>query len=270
MDWKSWVTGKIAGDLWDSLFKSRQSSEMTGSSSLHIVDVIQNTADGDVVFVKSQTENFNTKSVLMVMPGEEAIFIDNGRIVEIFPEGRYVLDTSNYPVLNTIIKKFSGNKSVFSSQIYFIRKVNSYPMDWGTSIEVRDPIQLISTRVMCRGIYTILIMDSKRFLEYYMGNGWGSLSAKELSYLLKDKILQTIKNALSSFIMDRFDEIMGITRHQKYLAETIERDIKMIYIQYGISISSFTITGLDILQDQNREEIENAYKRKRIKEIEKK
>ena len=68
--------------------------------------------------------------------------------------------------------------------------------------------------------------------------------------------------------MTRDEEILGISSKQNELSEMLGRRIANMFIQYGIEISSFSIVGINILDGQtNREEIERAYRDKRIDEI---
>ncbi len=48
-----------------------------------IREVIKNTVNQNTIIAKSQIQDFNTKSILFVMPGEEAVFINDGEIVGI-------------------------------------------------------------------------------------------------------------------------------------------------------------------------------------------
>lgn len=266
MDWKKWIIEKIADLIWNCLNNRNHPNVMDDTSRKKIVDVIKSEESRNTILIKSKICDFNSKSVLIVMPGEEALFVDNGKIVKKFNEGRYTLSTSNYPFLSDLITVVSG-KRIFSSDIYFIRKAVSNPMDWGTSIVVRDPKQLISTRIMCRGVYRVQITNSKAFLSYYIGNGSEKLEQYEFAQTLKDEILQKIKSEITDYILDNNQEIIGISCQQNFLAEKIGEIIKDTYEIYGFKIVSFTIAGMDILNDDRREKIEEAYSRKRVSEI---
>lgn len=273
MDWKTWGIGKAADILVDFILdkcKSKKEEDENNSVSRHIIDIIKNEENQNIILAKSKIDDFNTKSILIVMPGEEAVFINNGKIAGILPEGRHILDTSNYPFLSDMINFISGKKRIHCSSIYFLRITVSQPLDWGTSLQVRDPLQLISTRVMCRGVYRIQIVNSEDFIRYFMGNGWQRLNQQEFLHLLKDEITQFIKAYLTEYIMTRKEEILGVSSKLQMLSTELEKSIKNNYLQYGFKIVSFSISGIDILENnQNREMIEDAYTTRRIEEIEK-
>lgn len=266
MDWKEWILGKIADCVWNYFTGGNYSNITSDKQNKKFKEVIKNEENPNTILVKSQIRDFNSKSILFVMPGEEAVFINNGKIVKKFTEGRYVLTTSNYPFLSDLAVVVSGER-FFSSNIYFIRTAVTKPLDWGTSIEVRDPQQLISTRVMCRGVYRLSITDSGLFVKYYMGNGSERLEQNEFAQILKDEILQKIKSQLAQFILERNQEIIGINRNQNELADKINKSLKDMYSDYGFNIVAFTISGIEILNNDRREKIEEAYSDKRIDEI---
>lgn len=269
MNWKEWMIEKLADSLYDFVrkrFNSANSDKKEKILGKNIRDVIQ--CEGNFVLSKSPIQDFNTKSILQVMPGEEAVFINNGKIIGVLSDGRHILNTANYPFLSDVLALSTGGKRIYSSKIYFVRKAVSQPMDWGTSIQVRDPVQLIATRVMCHGSYRIKISDSSTFVECFVGNGIDKLDYQNFSYLLKDEILQTIKANLVDYIMSANMEILGIVRKQDILSEKILKKIKNKFIQYGIEIVMFSIAGIDILEnDINRVELEKEYRKKRVKEL---
>lgn len=268
MCWKEWLIEK-AVDFFYLIFKKRIGLEPAIDKgekvTPNIRDVIQN--ERDYILSRSSIQDFNTKSILQVMPGEEAVFVDNGKILGVFSEGRYVLDTLNVPFLSDVQGLFTGGKRIYSSRIYFVRKAVSRPMDWGTSVQVRDPVQMIATRVMCHGSYKITICNSAAFINRFVGNGIDQLDYKEFPCLLKDEILQAIKTCLANYMTSENKEILGIAGKQEILAKKVYKKIEKEFIQYGIEIITFSIAGLEIYEDVNRIKLEKAYRNKRETEL---
>ena len=103
-------------------------------------DVIKNFGPGELLIWRQPEEDFNTNSTLIVMPGEEAIFIKGGIIEQTFDNGTYKLSTENYPFISRLRNVFTGGISTFNCTVYFVRKSHSMEILWGTSspIQVRD------------------------------------------------------------------------------------------------------------------------------------
>lgn len=79
--------------------------------------------------------------------------------------------------------------------------------------------------------------------------------------------MQTIKACLANHIGAENKEILGIAGKQEVLSGKILKKIKNKFIQYGIEIITFSIAALDIFEDENRIEVERAYRNKRVQEL---
>ena len=90
-------------------------------------DVIKNTGPGELLIWRQPEEDFNTNSTLIVMPGEEAIFIKGGTVEQTFENGTYKLSTENYPFISRLRNVFTGGTSTFNSVVYFVRKAQINP-----------------------------------------------------------------------------------------------------------------------------------------------
>lgn len=91
----------------------------------HWANVIKNTGAGDFLIWRQPKEDFNTNSTLIVMPGEEAIFIKGGVIEQIFENGTYKLSTENCPLIGRIRNAFTAGVSTFNCVVYFVRTTHS-------------------------------------------------------------------------------------------------------------------------------------------------
>ena len=138
----------------------------------HWTDVIKNSGPGDLLIWRQPEEDFNTNSTLVVMPGEEAIFIKGGTIEQTFDNGTYKLSTENYPFISRLRNAFSGGVSTFNCVVYFVRKAHSMEIFWGTDspIQVRDPVMQIATSVQARGSYKVQVDDPGKLLAKMVGN----------------------------------------------------------------------------------------------------
>ena len=155
------------------LFNNKNPNEtaFTGGKK-HWADVIKNTGDGELLIWRQPEEDFNTNSTLIVMPGEEAIFIKGGTVEQTFENGTYKLSTENYPFISRLRNAFTGGISTFNCVVYFVRKAHSEEILWGTDspIQVRDKMLGIATKLKARGAYKVQIDNPVKFLEKLIGN----------------------------------------------------------------------------------------------------
>ena len=136
--------------------KNPNETEFTGGKK-HWADVIKNTGPGELLIWRQPEEDFNTNSTLIVMPGEEAIFIKGGTVEQTFENGTYKLSTENYPFISRLRNAFTGGISTFNCVVYFVRKAHSEEILWGTDspIQVRDKMLGIATKLKARGAYKV-------------------------------------------------------------------------------------------------------------------
>ena len=140
-------------------------------STHHILSALRNDRGGQFLIYKLEEVDFNNGSVLTVSPSEEAIFVKNGNIVQVFPNGRYELATENYPFLGYLRKMLSGGISTFHCSIFFVSLQQSPELLWGTSMMMRDPVQKIVTKVFVRGGYRVRAENSTKLLLSLLGMG---------------------------------------------------------------------------------------------------
>ena len=228
----------------------------------HWTDVIKNSGPGDLLIWRQPEEDFNTNSTLIVMPGEEAIFIKGGNIEQTFDSGTYKLSTENYPFISRLRNAFSGGISTFNCVVYFVRKAHSMEIFWGTDspIQVRDPVMMISTSVQARGSYKVQVDNPGKFLAKMVGNNVPFIMQGELNNYFISEFQQHIKSSLARAIRSANQEILGICAEQDILAGQIHPILQEILDDYGLKLITFTIAAIDIPEnDPNRQKLEQAF-----------
>ena len=233
----------------------------------HFADVIKNSGSGDLLIWRQPEEDFNTNCTLVVMPGEEAIFIKSGTIEQTFDSGTYKLSTDNYPFISRLRTAFTGGISTFNCVVYFVRKAHSMEIFWGTDspIQVRDPVMRIATSVQARGAYKVQIGNPGKFLTKMIGNNVPFLAQGEVNNYFISEFQQHIKSSLARAIRDSNREILGICAEQDVLADHIFSILQEILNDYGIKLVTFTISAIDIPEDDpNRQKLEEAFANKGV------
>lgn len=236
----------------------------------HFADVIKNSGPGDLLIWRQPEEDFNTNSTLIVMPGEEAIFIKGGTIEQTFDSGTYKLSSENYPFISRLRNAFTGGISTFNCVVYFVRKAHSMEIFWGTDspIQVRDPVMMISTSVQARGSYKVQVDNPGKFLTKMVGNNVPFIMQGELNNYFISEFQQHIKSSMARAIRDANQEILGICAEQDTLANQIHPILQEILDDYGLKLITFTIAAIDIPEnDPNRQKLEEAFANKGVMRI---
>lgn len=249
-----------------SLFRRNPNEVNFAGGSKNFSDVIKNTGDGNLLIWRQPEEDFNTNSTLIVNPGEEAIFIKNGEILQVFSNGSYELKTENYPFLSRIRNMLTGGISKYSCSVYYVRLAHSMEILWGTEspIQLRDPVQRIATSVKARGSYKIQIGNSRTFLTKLLGNSVQALDQSEIEKYFNEQFQQKIKSTLTRALKNSNEEILGICSEMDLFAEEIAPLIQEVFEEYGIKLVNFSISAMDIPEDDpNRQYLEEAYAKAR-------
>lgn len=240
-------------------FKKNSNEQFYTGGKKHWTNVIKNTGDADLLLWRQLEEDFNTNSTLIVLPGERAIFVDGGQIVQVFDAGIYQLSTENYPFISRLRNAFSGGVSVFNCLVYFVRDASGFEIKWGTDspIQVRDKVLGMATKLKARGAYKIRVSDPVAFLEKYSGNK-SSLDQLSVKSYFCEEFLTTIKSQLSTYFQAYDGELLGIDAHLEDLSRQIEPSISEKLTAYGIELQRFSVSGIDIAEDHLRSQFDQV------------
>ena len=238
-----------------AIFKKNPNEDAFVHGKKHWTDVIKNSGPGTLLIWRQPEEDFNTNSTLIVMPGEEAIFIKGGVIEQTFDNGTYKLSTENYPFIGRLRNAFSGGISTFNCVVYFVRKAHSMEILWGTHspIQVRDKLLGIATKLRARGAYKIQIDNPQQFLTKLIGNNINIMDQQELlDDYFANEFQSKIKSSITRALNETQTELLGIEAHIEEFAEEVEPLFAEIFVDYGLRMLKFSISALDVDDDELR------------------
>jgi membrane protease subunit (stomatin/prohibitin family) len=238
-----------------ALFGNNPNESAFAGGKKHWADVIKNSGPGELLIWRQPEEDFNTNSTLIVMPGEEAIFIKGGVVEQTFDNGTYKLSTENYPFISRLRNAFTGGISTFNSVVYFVRKAHSMEILWGTisPIQVRDKLLGIATKLRARGAYKIQIDNPQKFLTKLLGNNIPFEGQQELlDNYFANEFQGKIKASITRALNETQTELLGIEARIDEFAEAVEPFLGEVFDDYGLKIIKFSIAALDIDDDELR------------------
>lgn len=220
----------------------------------HWADVIKNSGPGELLIWRQPEEDFNTNSTLIVMPGEEAIFIKGGTVEQTFENGTYKLSTENYPFISRLRNAFTGGVSTFNCVVYFVRKAHSMEIRWGTDspIQVRDKLLGIATKLRCRGSYKVEIDNPVKFLEKLIGNNVPTQLQEELNKYFINEFQSKIKSVIARALNESSTELLGIDARLDEFSDLIEPFMQEVLEDYGLRCIKFSVAAIDIDDDELR------------------
>lgn len=134
---------------------------------------------------------------LIVREGQAAVFIDQGKLADVFQPGLYTLDTKNLPILATIKGWKYGFESPFKCEVYFVSTRQFTDLKWGTMnpVMLRDA-EFGPLRLRAFGTYVTKVKDPAQFIREIVGTD-GTFTAEEIT------------GQLRNVIVSRFADILG-------------------------------------------------------------
>lgn len=229
------------------IFKRNANESAYVGGQKHWTDVIKNSGDGDLLIWRQPEEDFNTNSTLIVMPGEQAIFINQGNIEQVFTSGTYKLSTQNYPFITRLRTAFTGGISTFNCVVYFVREADSREIEWGTKQPIRygDPM-LGPVNIKAGGAYKIAISNPQKFLTKLLGNNVDVETQDGLDTYFSNEfsmhISSTINKTLQILQAQQYKEVYHYVGDLVGFSQQVSPALQEILDDYGIRLKAFSIS----------------------------
>ena len=215
------------------------------SEFIDIIEWTDNSSNTLVYRFERHDNEIKNNAKLTVREGQAAVFVNEGKIADVFGPGMHNLNTQNLPILSTLKGWKYGFDSPFKAEVYFVSTRNFTDQKWGT----KNPITLSDDRfgmleIRAFGTYVIKVKDPALFLREIVGTD-GHFTTEEIS------------NQLRSLIVARFTDAIGEANLpvEKYAANTneIAQLIKGImqedFDAYGIDLTNFLIENVSMPDD---------------------
>ncbi len=238
------------------LFNRASKKAVEYGRHLELRSVLNNTSPADTLVFRLPEENFHTKSVLQVQPGEQAVFVRNGKIIKCFNSGKYSLTTSNYPFLDSLRSILTSGETAYSCQVFFVRTVTTPDMDWGDRISLRDPVLKVPTDVGINGTYKIRLKDGAAFLTEVFGSGRIEMNRENLEEYIRGTVLKVTKSTVITAIESAREEILGIEKKLEQFSNTVRPIINEKLSRFGMELEEFSITAMRIMDSEHRTKLE--------------
>ena len=235
------------------------------SSRKNLMDIIQYEGPNDVFIWKHTDENFNTRSQLIVLEGQEAIFLKNGQAMQAFGPGHYTLSTENCPWILSLIGLSTGGETPFQCSVYFVNKAISMGIEWGTDSPIRmnDPIYHLPVNVTAYGDFSLQVEEPKKLLLQLVGTT-SSYTQDEISRYFNGIMATKIRSQLTSTMIQNNLSLLGIDAHLEELSNLIIPKLDVEFQRYGLKVNHFAVAGIGYT---GLEELEETLNKQTVKDI---
>jgi membrane protease subunit (stomatin/prohibitin family) len=179
---------------------------------------------------------------LTVREGQAAVFVNEGKMADVFQPGMYTLNTQNMPILSTIMGWKYGFNSPFKAEVYFVSTRQWTNQKWGTQnpIMLRDP-EFGPIRLRAFGTYAFRVADPAVFLR--------QLVATDPSFETYE-INQQLRNAIVSRFADAAGQakiaVLDLAGNYDKLAQDAHTRFKPELAAMGMELTSFYVENISL------------------------
>ena len=183
---------------------------------------------------------FRLGSQLVVREAQQAVFVRDGKALDVFGPGRYTISTNNIPLLTALIGLPFGGSSPFTAEVYFVSMREFLNLKWGTPqpLVYRDA-DFGMIRLRAHGTYAIRVDNPQMFVNQIVGTR-GSYSVNDLDEYLRSIIINQFNDLLGETHTSILD-LQGITLE---LATTAQNALTTAFAQLGLRLIGFQIAGI--------------------------
>ena len=212
------------------------------------IDVIQwnEPVDGILAYrFPMQDMEIQNGGKLTVRESQMAVFVNEGKIADVFGPGLYTLNTHNLPVLTDLMNWDKEFQSPFKSDVYFFSTRLQIDQKWGTAtpITIRDK-EFGAVRLRGYGIYSYRVTDPKTFFTQISGTR-ETYFAGELEGQLRD----TIVGRMTEVFANSDVSFLDMASQQGVLGEKLVAVMKPAFAALGLGLDQFVVQNISLPEE---------------------
>ncbi|NBD25358.1 SPFH domain-containing protein [Paenibacillus glycinis] len=179
---------------------------------------------------------------LTVREGQAAIFLNEGKIADVFFAGRYELSTQNMPVLTALMAWKHAFNSPFKADVYFVNTTLIADQKWGTTnpIIMRDK-EFGVVRARGFGNYSYRIVDPAAFMMGILGSH-GQFTPDQVTGYFKTMIVSGVTDLVAELAVP----IIDLARSYDELGEQAVKKLKPKFTEIGLQLTGLVIENISL------------------------
>jgi len=192
-------------------------------------------------------------SQCIVREGQLAFFARDGRFLDMLIPGRHTLTTANIPLLIEFIKPvFSGNKSPFRADVYYVSLQQHTDLKWGTPqpIPMRDA-QFGMVRLRAFGTYIAQVAEPRKLLTGVIGTR-GRFTVQDLEEQLRSSIIARVADVIAERMRERKLSVLDLATEYDELSDMAHEALRKDFAGLGMELTRFYINTISVPEELER------------------
>ncbi len=186
---------------------------------------------------------------LTVRESQVAVFMNEGKIADVFQPGMHTLETQNMPIMSTLRGWKYGFNSPFKADIFYVSTKQFIDQKWGT----KNPITLSDPRfgfieLRSFGSFAFRVTDAGKFIKEIAGTN-ENFTTDEVTEQLRSMIVTKFTDAVGEGNIPVEKFAANLEELSKLGHEKLNSD----FVEYGLSITKFLVENVSMPEDLKKE-----------------
>ena len=196
----------------------------------------------DMIFYKWANKEVKKGSRLIIRPGQDAIFLNNGKVEGIFEEeGEYDIASEIVPFLSTLKGFRFGFNSGMRVEVLFVN-TKEFVVRWGTQNPINIPAPGLpgGMPIRANGTFQFKVNDYINLID--------KIAGVRTSYTVEDvkiRITAVLDQLLMKWIPKEGKDMFNLQANAHDIAKGIQDDLDMQVMDDGMKITGFQIMSFN-------------------------
>ncbi len=212
------------------------------------IDVLQWNEDGDGVLAwRYPMQDFEIQygAKLTVRESQMAVFVNEGKVADVFGPGLHTLNTNTLPILTYLQNWDKLFQSPFKSDVYFFSTRLQLGRKWGTPqpVTIRDK-DFGMVRLRAFGMYSYKLADPKKFFTEISGTR-DTYTVDDLEMQLRNLVVSTMSSTLGNSAAPFLDMAANLG----VMSDAMKTAMAPVFERYGVAIDNFAVESISLPEE---------------------
>ncbi|MCX5661086.1 MAG: SPFH domain-containing protein [Planctomycetota bacterium] len=210
-----------------------------------LVDIIEWLDDSDDTLVwrfPRYANEIKYGAQLVVREGQTAVFVNEGKIADVYAPGTYTLETKNMPIMTTLRGWKYGFSSPFKAEVYFASMRQFTDLKWGT----QNPVMMRNAefgavRLRAYGTYMIRVKDPALLIRQIVSTDH-RFTLDEITGQLRDLIVSHFAGIVAGSNIP----VLDLAANYPKLGEFLGQKMGPEFLALGLELTKLLVENISL------------------------